>query len=84
MQHIYSKRHRKFAEDDANFANLDEVLSRVRRRTVEEARAERSAWDDEEDDSDLDAPSEPDDGLDDEDDDEDDEDEVVVRNNMGQ
>lgn len=72
LQHIYSKRHRKFAEDDANFANLDEVLSRVRRRTTEEAQAERSAWDDAEDDSDLDAPSEPDDGIEDDDDDDDD------------
>ncbi|KAI0087943.1 Dfp1/Him1, central region-domain-containing protein [Irpex rosettiformis] len=41
-QHIVSKRHKKFAENDANFANLDHVLSRVRRRTLEEVRAERS------------------------------------------
>ncbi|KAI0686363.1 Dfp1/Him1, central region-domain-containing protein [Cytidiella melzeri] len=44
QEHIESKRHRKFADDDANFANLDHVLSRVRRRTVEEVRAERRDW----------------------------------------
>lgn len=42
IQHITGKRHRKFAEDDSNFAQLDFVLSRVRRRTVEEANAERN------------------------------------------
>jgi regulatory subunit for Cdc7p protein kinase len=45
IQHIYSKRHRKFAEEDANFAKLDIVLSRVRRRTLEEVAAEQSEWD---------------------------------------
>ncbi|KAI0342039.1 hypothetical protein BDW22DRAFT_1484911 [Trametopsis cervina] len=43
-EHIYSKKHRKFAQDDANFANLDHVLSRVKRRTQEEVRAEREGW----------------------------------------
>lgn len=40
-----SKKHRKFAEDDANFANLDHVLSRVKRRTLEEVRAENQNFD---------------------------------------
>ncbi|EKM54344.1 uncharacterized protein PHACADRAFT_258137 [Phanerochaete carnosa HHB-10118-sp] len=44
-QHIYSKRHRKFAEDDNNFAALDVVLSRVRRRTLEEVETEQAMWD---------------------------------------
>lgn len=43
-QHIFSKRHRKFADDDSNFASLDVVLQRVRRRTREEAEAEQAAW----------------------------------------
>ncbi|KAI0758334.1 Dfp1/Him1, central region-domain-containing protein [Irpex lacteus] len=43
--HIVSKKHRKFAEDDANFANLDHVLSRVKRRTLEEVRAENQNFD---------------------------------------
>ncbi|RPD63918.1 hypothetical protein L227DRAFT_650888 [Lentinus tigrinus ALCF2SS1-6] len=34
--HIVSRKHRKFAMDDNNFKHLDAVLSRVRRRTVEE------------------------------------------------
>ena len=42
-QHIESRRHRKFAENDAHFANLDHVLSRVKRRTLEEVRAENLA-----------------------------------------
>ncbi|KAI0702947.1 Dfp1/Him1, central region-domain-containing protein [Cerioporus squamosus] len=34
--HIVSRKHRKFAMDDNNFKHLDAVLSRVKRRTVEE------------------------------------------------
>ncbi|TFK94614.1 hypothetical protein K466DRAFT_560990 [Polyporus arcularius HHB13444] len=34
--HIVGRKHRKFAMDDNNFKHLDAVLSRVKRRTVEE------------------------------------------------
>lgn len=43
-QHIIGRRHRKFASDDSNFAALDGVLSKVRRRTLQEVAAERQAW----------------------------------------
>ncbi|KAI0745486.1 Dfp1/Him1, central region-domain-containing protein [Earliella scabrosa] len=36
--HIASRKHRKFAMDDNNFKHLDAVLSRVKRRTVDEVR----------------------------------------------
>ncbi|KAF7793795.1 hypothetical protein EIP86_004916 [Pleurotus ostreatoroseus] len=36
-EHVRSRKHRKFAMDDANFANLDTILARVKRRTLEEA-----------------------------------------------
>lgn len=39
-------RHRKFANDDTNFSQLDMVLSRVRRRTREEVASERKGWQD--------------------------------------
>lgn len=39
--HINGRRHRKFAMDDANFVQLDYVLSRVKRRTLAEVSAER-------------------------------------------
>jgi regulatory subunit for Cdc7p protein kinase len=44
MQHIASRKHRKFAVDEANFLQLDYILSRVRRRTVEEVRQEELEW----------------------------------------
>ncbi len=44
MQHIISRRHRKFASDDNNFKSLDAILSRVRRRTVEEVAVEEERW----------------------------------------
>lgn len=40
-QHVQSRKHRKFAENDANFLQLDFLLSRVRRRTVREVEDER-------------------------------------------
>lgn len=40
MQHIIGRKHRKFAADDANFLQLDFVLARVQRRTLEEVEAE--------------------------------------------
>ncbi|KAJ7925155.1 Dfp1/Him1, central region-domain-containing protein [Mycena leptocephala] len=43
-QHIASRKHRKFAVDEANFLQLDYILSRVRRRTVEEVRQEELEW----------------------------------------
>lgn len=36
LQHIYSRKHRKFALHDANFVELDLVLGRIRRQTREE------------------------------------------------
>ena len=39
-----SRRHRKFATDDNNFKALDAILSRVRRRTVEEVAEENERW----------------------------------------
>ncbi|KAH8083807.1 Dfp1/Him1, central region-domain-containing protein [Cristinia sonorae] len=42
--HITGRRHRKFATDDANFVNLDYILSRVRRRTLEEVEADKRRW----------------------------------------
>jgi regulatory subunit for Cdc7p protein kinase len=44
MQHIASRKHRKFAVDEANFLQLDYILSRVRRHTVEEVRQEELEW----------------------------------------
>lgn len=44
LQHIEGRRHQKFAMDDSNFAQLDEVLSRVRRRTLQEVEAEKRSW----------------------------------------
>ncbi|KAL4248458.1 DNA Replication Regulatory Kinase Subunit [Abortiporus biennis] len=41
--HIAGRRHRKFAAEDANFAQLDFLLDRVRRRTKEEVAAMRIA-----------------------------------------
>ncbi|CDO76723.1 hypothetical protein BN946_scf184796.g17 [Trametes cinnabarina] len=43
-EHIVSRKHRKFATDDAHFAALDRVLSRVRRRTVEEVEEENALF----------------------------------------
>lgn len=43
-QHIVSRRHRKFAADDNNFKALDAILSRVRRRTIEEVVEEEARW----------------------------------------
>ncbi|KAI0655956.1 Dfp1/Him1, central region-domain-containing protein [Cubamyces menziesii] len=42
--HIVSKKHRKFAMDDAHFASLDRVLARVRRRTVQEVQEENERF----------------------------------------
>ncbi|PPQ99741.1 hypothetical protein CVT24_009724 [Panaeolus cyanescens] len=39
-EHIASKKHQKFASDASNFTALDEILFRIRRRTVEEAEAD--------------------------------------------
>jgi regulatory subunit for Cdc7p protein kinase len=44
IQHVQSKKHRKFATDPANFLQLDTVLARVRRRTLAETAAERAQW----------------------------------------
>ncbi|KAI9067134.1 hypothetical protein FKP32DRAFT_1755413 [Trametes sanguinea] len=43
-EHIRSKKHRKYATDDAHFAALDRVLARVRRRTVEEVEEENAQF----------------------------------------
>ncbi|KAI1796461.1 Dfp1/Him1, central region-domain-containing protein [Ganoderma leucocontextum] len=43
-EHIISRRHRKFATDDNNFKALDAILSRVRRRSVEEVADEDERW----------------------------------------
>jgi regulatory subunit for Cdc7p protein kinase len=44
-QHIAGRRHRKFATDNANFLQLDYILDRVKRRTVEEVKQEEAEWD---------------------------------------
>jgi regulatory subunit for Cdc7p protein kinase len=44
IQHIKSKKHRKFADNDENFAQLDQVLARVRRRTIREVEQENMAF----------------------------------------
>ncbi|KAJ7712781.1 Dfp1/Him1, central region-domain-containing protein [Mycena maculata] len=43
-KHITGRKHRKFAMDDANFLQLDYVLARVKRRTVEEMKQEELEW----------------------------------------
>ncbi|KAJ7262308.1 Dfp1/Him1, central region-domain-containing protein [Mycena haematopus] len=43
-QHITGRKHRKFAVDDSNFLQLDDILGRVKRRTVEEVKREESEW----------------------------------------
>ncbi|KAF8891667.1 Dfp1/Him1, central region-domain-containing protein [Infundibulicybe gibba] len=40
--HIASRKHRKFAEDDAHFLQLDCVLARVQRRTRQEVEGEQN------------------------------------------
>lgn len=40
-QHIKSRKHQRFATNDANFLQLDCVLARVRRRTKQEVQEER-------------------------------------------
>ncbi|KAI0633400.1 Dfp1/Him1, central region-domain-containing protein [Trametes polyzona] len=42
--HIVSKKHRKFAMEDKPFEALDRVLSRVRRRTVQEVEEENARF----------------------------------------
>lgn len=44
MQHIRGRRHRKFATDDSNFLQLDFLLGRVRRRTLQEVEDEKREW----------------------------------------
>lgn len=39
-----SRKHRKYAGDDAHFEGLDRVLARVRRRTVEEVEEENARF----------------------------------------
>lgn len=41
-KHIESKKHRKFAVNDANFSQLDCVLARVKRRTLQDIEEERT------------------------------------------
>ncbi|KAJ7078930.1 Dfp1/Him1, central region-domain-containing protein [Mycena belliarum] len=43
-KHIVGRKHRKFAIDESNFLQLDYILARVRRRTVEEVKAEELDW----------------------------------------
>ena len=38
---MQGRKHRKFAADDSHYVELDALLNRVRRRTVEEAEAMR-------------------------------------------
>jgi len=40
-EHVQGRKHRKFAADDSHYVELDALLDRVRRRTVEEAEAMR-------------------------------------------
>jgi regulatory subunit for Cdc7p protein kinase len=42
--HTQERRHRKFAMDDANYIQLDSVLTRVQRRTRQEAEEEERMW----------------------------------------
>lgn len=42
QQHVQSRKHRKFAQDDSNFLQLDFLLARVRRRTLQEVEDERT------------------------------------------
>ncbi|OJT10762.1 Hsk1-interacting molecule 1 [Trametes pubescens] len=42
--HVVSRKHRKYAGDDAHFENLDRVLARVRRRTVQEVEEENARF----------------------------------------
>ncbi|KAH9855201.1 Dfp1/Him1, central region-domain-containing protein [Lenzites betulinus] len=42
--HIGTKKHRKYAMDDSHFVHLDRVLSRVRRRTIEEVEEENEQF----------------------------------------
>lgn len=42
--HTEGRRHRKFATDDSNFVQLDYLLQRVQRRTVEEVQEEKRKW----------------------------------------
>ncbi|KAJ7675064.1 Dfp1/Him1, central region-domain-containing protein [Mycena rosella] len=43
-KHIAGRKHRKFAIDEGNFLQLDYVLARVKRRTVEEVQNEELDW----------------------------------------
>lgn len=44
LQHIHGRKHRKFAADDSNFLQLDFLLGRVRRRTMQEVEDEERDW----------------------------------------
>jgi len=41
LQHVRGRKHRKFAADDSHYVELDALLDRVRRRTVEEVETMR-------------------------------------------
>ncbi|KAJ7209526.1 Dfp1/Him1, central region-domain-containing protein [Mycena pura] len=43
-KHITGRKHRKFAVDETNFLQLDYILARVKRRTVEEVEQEELDW----------------------------------------
>ena len=44
MQHIVSRRHQKFANNDGNFIELDLVLNRVKRQTYDDARVQLTTY----------------------------------------
>jgi regulatory subunit for Cdc7p protein kinase len=64
FQHIKSRKHRKFAQDDSNFLQLDFLLGRVRRRTVQEVEGEKSEWEEKRDYTDSHSDSGEDDDAD--------------------
>jgi len=42
--HIRGRKHRKFAQDDSNFLQLDFLLGRIRRKTIQEVEDEKMGW----------------------------------------
>jgi regulatory subunit for Cdc7p protein kinase len=44
LQHVISRKHRKFAQNDGNFYEVDAVLYRVQRKTLAQVEEERRQW----------------------------------------
>jgi DBF zinc finger len=44
LQHVSGKKHQKFSNDDENFWQLDDILGRLGRKTLEQVEEEEHTW----------------------------------------